>query len=76
MATMTHAAHAMSHAACSTHAMEPYMGRSEAGAVTNTSCCSHFTTVSTADVGTASPVNSAALTVNGLRVLRMRRCLA
>jgi hypothetical protein len=73
MAAMTHA---MSHTARSTRAVEPRMGRSEARAVTDTSCCSHSITVTTADVSSASPMNRAALTVNGPRVLRMRRCLA
>jgi hypothetical protein len=73
---MTAMTHAMSHTARSTRAMEPRMGRSEARAVTDTSCSSHSTTVTTADVSSASPMNGAALTVNGLRVLRMRRCLA
>lgn len=83
MTTMTHAAHAMSHTARSTHAVESSMGRSEARAATDASCCSHSTIVSTAHLSTASPmnsaafpVNSAALTMNSLRVLRMRRCLA
>ena len=76
MTTMPHAAHAMSHTARSTRAMESCMSRSEAGAVTDTSCRSHSAAVSTADVASASPVSGVALSVNGLRVLRMRHCLA
>ena len=73
---MTHAAHPMSHTAHSTRAVEPCMSRSEVRAVTDTSCRSHFITVATAHVRSAFPMNAVALTVDTLRVLRMRRCLA
>ena len=76
MTAVTHAAHAMSHTAHSMRAVESRMSRSEAGAMTDTSCCSHSTTVATADVSSASPMNATALTVDGLCVPRMRRCLA
>ena len=76
MTTMAHAAHPMSHTARSTHTVESRTGRTEARAVTDTACGSHFTTVAVADVSSAFPMNSAALTVNSLRVLRMRHCLA
>ena len=76
MTTVTHATHAMSHTAHSTHAVEPRMSRSEARAVTGTSCFSHSATVATAGVSSASPMNATALTVDSLRVLRMRRCMA
>ncbi len=75
MTTMTHAAHAVSHPAHSMRAVEPRMSRSEARAVTDTSCRSHSTTVTTADVSSASPMNATALTVDSLSVLRMRRRL-
>ena len=74
-AAVTRSAHAMSYTAHSTHAVEPRMSRSEARAVTDTSCRSHFTTVATADVTSAFPMNATALAVDGLSVLRMRRCL-
>ncbi len=76
MTTVTHATHAMSHTAHSTHAVEPRMSRSEARAVTDTLCFSHSAAVATADVSSASPMNATAFTVDSLRVLRMRRCLA
>jgi hypothetical protein len=79
MTTVTHATHAMSHTAHPTHsmrAMKSRMGGSKARTVINTSCCSHSTTVASADVSSAFPMNATALTVDSLRVLRMRRCLA
>jgi hypothetical protein len=69
MSTM---AHAMAHTAHSTHPMESRMGRSKARSVTDSSCCSHSIAVATAHVSSASPMNTVALAVDSLRVLRMR----
>jgi hypothetical protein len=69
---MTHAAHAVSHTAHSTRVVEPRMSRSEARSVIDSSCRSHSTTVATADVSSASPMNATALTMDRLIVLRMR----
>jgi hypothetical protein len=66
MTTMTHAAHSM-------RAMEPRMGRSKARTVTDTSFRRHFSAVATADVSSAFPMNTAALAMNSLSILRMRR---
>ena len=65
-------AHAMAHTAHSTHPMESRMGRSKARSVTDSSCCSHSIAVATAHVSSASPMNTVALAVDSLRVLRMR----
>ncbi len=76
---VTHATHAMSHTAHPTHpmrAVESCMGGSEARTVIDTSCGRHSTTVATADVSSTFPMNATALTVDSLRVLRMRCCLA
>jgi len=75
MTTVAHAAHAVSHTAHSMRAVESRMSRSEARAVTDTSRRSHSTTVATADVSSAFPMNATALTVDSLSVLRMRRRL-
>ena len=75
-AAVTHSAHAMSHTAHSTHAVEPCMSRSEARAVTDTSCRRHSITVASAHVRSAFPMNAVVLAVDSLRVLRMRGCPA
>ena len=72
---MANPSHAMSHAAHGMHGMEPRMGRPEARAVIDTSCRSHSGAVTTMHISSTFPMNTAALAVNGLRVLCMRRCL-
>lgn len=78
----------MAHA---THAMGAHVAEFKARAVTDTSCGGHPRSVASADVRGALamdrralamdcrgafPMNAAALAVDGLRVPRMRRCLA
>ena len=73
---MTHASHAMAHTAHSMQAMGPHMGRSKARPVTDPSCRGRSIAVATAYVSSASPMNTGALAVDSLCVLRMRGCLA
>ena len=73
---MAHATHAMTHTAHPMRSMEARMCRSKARAVIDTSCRRHSTTVAAAHVRSASPMNAAALGMDGLRVLRMQGCLA
>jgi hypothetical protein len=59
----------VTHAMCAT---EPRTGRSKARIVTDTLSRSHFTTVATAYISSASPMNTAVLAMNSLSVACMR----